>query len=89
MDLLDRPLYTMSGPDLNELLQLIEVLVQPLSNLKEVRYCVCFRCGIVRDFWFAFLFFFSGARGGVLRDPINVLCRPDKFDMQGVLCTVQ
>lgn len=37
MDLLDRPLYTMSGPDLNELLQVIEVLVSPLSNLKEVR----------------------------------------------------
>lgn len=36
MDLLDRPLYTMSGPDLNELLQLIDVLVQPLANIKEV-----------------------------------------------------
>ncbi|CAN0174239.1 unnamed protein product, partial [Ectocarpus fasciculatus] len=35
MDLLDRPLYTMSGPDLDELLQLIEVLVAPLANLKE------------------------------------------------------
>lgn len=35
MDLLDRPLYTMSGPDLEELLQLIEVLVAPLENLKE------------------------------------------------------
>lgn len=36
MDLLDRPLYTMSGPDLDELLQLIEVLVAPLANLKQV-----------------------------------------------------
>lgn len=35
MDLLDRPLYTMSGPDLDDLLQLIEVLVAPLANLKE------------------------------------------------------
>lgn len=37
MDLLDRPLYTMSGPDLDELLQVIEVLVAPLANLKQVR----------------------------------------------------
>lgn len=35
MDLMDRPLYKMSGPDLEELLQLIEVLVAPLENLKE------------------------------------------------------
>lgn len=36
MDLLARPLYTMSGPDLDELLQLIDVLVAPLVNLKDV-----------------------------------------------------
>lgn len=38
MDLLGRPLYTMSGPDLDDLLQLIEVLVAPLANLKEVNW---------------------------------------------------
>lgn len=37
VDLLDRPLYTMSGPNLDDLLQLIEVLVTPLAHLKEVR----------------------------------------------------
>lgn len=41
MDLLDRPLYTMSGPDLDELLQLIEVLVAPLANLKQVTTAKC------------------------------------------------
>ncbi|CAN0026803.1 unnamed protein product, partial [Discosporangium mesarthrocarpum] len=35
IDLLGRPLYTMSGPNLDELLQLIEVLVSPLANLKN------------------------------------------------------
>lgn len=54
MDLLDRPLYTMSGPDLDELLQLIEVLVAPLANLNEVifpRACVCL-CG--NSYWLIF-----------------------------------
>ena len=41
MDLLDRPLYTMSGPDLEELLQLIEVLVAPLEDLKLDEKVTC------------------------------------------------
>lgn len=63
MDLLDRPLYTMSGPDLDELLQLIEVLVAPLANLKEVRR-------LVSPVWMLSLQSHA-ARGGV-----RVVCLP-------------
>lgn len=48
MDLLARPLYTMSGPDLDELLQLIDVLVAPLVNLKNVSALVI--CAYVRTY---------------------------------------